>query len=152
MRYAYLENTTAGHNKFYEMIEDSGGKTFTVKYGRIGNSPQKMQYNIGDWYKKHDEKMKKGYIDLTHTKNPPSPPKPKFETNQEHLKKVNQVYTILNLHKDEIVGGDEYIRDVGAIRASLKDPKSIIKGKLSKEDMIWLNDIWKKIKHYAKKD
>ena len=150
-RYAYLENTTAGHNKFYEMIGDPTGKTFTVKYGRIGNSPQTTQYNMSDWYKKHDEKIKKGYVDLTHTKSPPTP-KPKFVTNLVHLEKVNQVYAILNLHKDKIDGSDEYIRDVGAIRASLKDPKSIIKGKLSKEDMIWLNDIWKKIKHYAKED
>ena len=71
-------------------------------------------------------------------------------TNLVHLEKVNQVYTILNLHKDKIDNSDEYIRDVGAIRTSLKDPKSIIKGKLSKDDMIWLNDIWKKIKHHVK--
>ena len=34
---------------------------------------------------------------------------------------------------------------------SLNDKKSLTKGKLSKEDMIYLNDLWKKIKHYAKK-
>ena len=72
MRYAYLENTTGGHNKFYEMIEDSHGKTFTVKYGRIGNSPQTTQYDIGQYFKKYDEKIAKGYVDLTHTKNPPN--------------------------------------------------------------------------------
>jgi len=152
MKYQYLENTTGNHNKFYEMEENPGGKTFTVKYGKIGNSPQTMQYNISDWFKKYDEKIKKGYVDLTHTKNPPKPTpvKPKFTTNKEHLKKVNQVYMLLNLNKDEIDGSHEYIRDVGAIRTSIKDPKSMVKGKLSKDDMIYLNDLWKKIKHFNK--
>ena len=149
-RYAYLENTTGGHNKFYEMIENPGGKTFKAKWGRIGNAPQEKEYSMSDWYQKFDEKRKKGYVDLTHTKNPPAPPKPPFETNKEHLEKVNKVYTVLNVNKDKIDGSSEYIRDVGAIRKSLKDPKSMLKGSLSKADMIYLNDLWKKIKNYAK--
>jgi len=148
MQYAYLENTSGTHNKFYEMIENPGGKTFTAKYGRIGNAPQETSYSMSEWWKKKDEKIKKGYVDKTNTKNPP---KPKFVVDGEHLERVNKVMLVLSAHSSMIANSAELIRDVSAVRAMLKDPKSKNKGKLEADDMIFLNDVWKKIKHYAKK-
>ena len=106
---------------------------------------------MSDWYNKFNEKLKKGYVDLTQSSPNSTPPEPEFEPNKEHIAKVNKVYTVLNVNKDKIDGSKEHIRDVGALRKSLKDKKSLTKGKLSKEDMIYLNELWKKIKHYAKK-
>jgi len=151
MRYAYLENTTGNHNKFYEMTERPG-QIWTAKWGKIGTAGTTKDYPMSDWYKKQDEKEKKGYIVLTTSSPTSNPPEPEFEPNKEHIAKVNKVYTVLNVNKDEIDGSKEYIRDVGALRKSLKDKKSLTKGKLSKEDMVYLNDLWKKIKHYATKD
>ena len=149
MRYAYLENTTSGHNKFYEMTENPGGTTFKARWGKIGTHGSEKDYSIREWTKKYGEKINKGYIDLTHTKSTPKPP---FEINKKHLEKINKVYTILNINKNDIDGSHEYLRDVGAIRKTIKDPESPQNGNLSKEDMIYLNDLWKKIRHYAKEE
>ena len=152
MKYVYLENTTPLHNKFYEMIENPGGATFTAKYGRIGNRPQQLRYPMTEWDRKYDEKLQKGYIDKTYMKNKPKPnPKPKFIVNKEHLERVDTVMLVLTKHSSEIMNSTELIRDVGAVRAMLKDPNSKNEGELSADDMIYLNDVWKKIKHYTKK-
>lgn len=148
MKYAYLENTTGGHNKFYEMIENSGTNTWTAKWGGIGKSAQSQVYNLSEWHKKYDEKIRKGYTDKTNFKNPP---KPKFTVNKEHLERVDKVMLVLTAHASEIKDSTELIRDVSTVRAMLKDPKSKGKGNLEADDMIFLNEVWKKIKHYAKK-
>ena len=152
MQYAYLENTSGGHNKFYEMEENPGGKTWKASWGAIGKSSQTKDYPMSDWWKKHDEKLKKGYVDKTHLKNPPKPKKPPFVVDKEHLERVNKVMLVLSAHSSMIANSAELIRDVSAVRAMLKDPKSKGKGKLEADDMIFLNDVWKKIKHYAKKN
>ena len=145
MQYAYLENTTGGHNKFYEMKENPGSNTWTANWGVIGKSAQSQTYNTDQWFKKYDEKIKKGYVDKT-IKNPP---KPKFTVNQEHLDKINKVLTVLVAFENDISDSKELIRDVVTVRKTLKDPKG--KGNLDAEDMTYLNDVWKKIKHFNKK-
>ena len=56
--------TADNHNKFYYM-EDLNNGTFKVTYGRVGNSERIVIYPISDWDKKYNEKIKKGYIDVT---------------------------------------------------------------------------------------
>lgn len=57
----YLENTTAGHRKFYEMINmRSGG--WLARYGKIGTKGQTSNYAAGHWYDKLSEKLMKGYV------------------------------------------------------------------------------------------
>ena len=66
-----LENTNAGHNKFYEFVGIKAPGRFTVKglYGRIGQSPNESIIYDGDdvneansqFHKKMAEKQKKGY-------------------------------------------------------------------------------------------
>lgn len=56
--------TADNHNKFYYM-EDLNNGTFKVTYGRVGNSERIVTYPISDWDKKYNEKIKKGYIDVT---------------------------------------------------------------------------------------
>jgi len=91
------------------------------------------------------KKIKKGYKDLN-IQNP----KPPFEVNPVHLARVNQVLTVLAAHASEISDSKEWLRDVSTVREMLKDPKSKGKGELEADDMVYLNDVWKKIKHYAK--
>lgn len=61
-----MVTTGANHNKYYEMIPNADGSTFTVKYGRVGANPQVRAYGSYDFNKKYREKLNKGYVDQTH--------------------------------------------------------------------------------------
>lgn len=65
--YLFMANPDANNNKYYQM-KDNGNDTFTVEYGREGAKPQTRTYNLSNWDKKYDEKIKKGYKDITHLK------------------------------------------------------------------------------------
>jgi poly [ADP-ribose] polymerase len=145
MKLLYLENTTGSHYKFYKMEENPGGTTWTATWGKIGTKGQTKTYPISDWNTKFTEKLKKGYVDNTPT------PDPKLKTNEKHLEKVAKVYILLNQHQDLIDRSAEHIRDVGAIRETLKNPEPPLNGSLSKQDMEYLNTLWKQI-HVALKN
>lgn len=149
MQYLYFENTSGNHNKFYEMSENSGGQTFTATWGKIGTAGVTKDYSMDEWYKKKDEKIKKGYIDVSYKGTPPGP---KYTLNKDHLKRVDKVLMLLTVHANDIYGHKELSRDVGAIRNALKDKKSPELGSLNKNDMTYLNDVWKKIRHYVNKN
>jgi predicted DNA-binding WGR domain protein len=55
------------HNKYYEMSENDN-QTFTVKFGRVGSKASLKIYNIYQWDSKYNEKIRKGYTDVTHLK------------------------------------------------------------------------------------
>ncbi len=57
--------TSNNNNKFYEMKENGDG-TFTVNYGRVGGRSTTQTYNMREWNKKYNEKVRKGYKDQTH--------------------------------------------------------------------------------------
>ena len=53
-------------NKFYRMIPSADGNTFTAEYGRIGcSNPQRRTYPICQYGPKYNEKINKGYRDVT---------------------------------------------------------------------------------------
>lgn len=56
--------TANNNNKFYYM-EDLHNGTFKVSYGRVGASETVLTYPISQWDKKYNEKIKKGYMDVT---------------------------------------------------------------------------------------
>lgn len=57
--------TPGNNNKYYEMVYE-GGSTFTVKYGRVESTETKKSYPYSQWDKKYNEKLGKGYKDVTH--------------------------------------------------------------------------------------
>jgi poly [ADP-ribose] polymerase len=57
--------TAENNNKFYDMTEDKGGSTFSVKYGRVEKTCVDESYPMAMWDKKLREKLKKGYKDVT---------------------------------------------------------------------------------------
>lgn len=66
MQEVFLEMVTSkNNNKFYHMIQISDSE-FEALYGRIGQSEQKAEYPMSQWYKKYNEKIRKGYKDMTH--------------------------------------------------------------------------------------
>lgn len=57
--------TADNNNKFYRMNDLNNG-TFAVEYGRIGESHVATgTYPISQWKKKYDEKIRKGYKDVS---------------------------------------------------------------------------------------
>lgn len=56
---------TANNNNKYYYMEDLNNGTFKVRYGRVGASETTLTYPISDWNKKYNEKIKKGYVDVT---------------------------------------------------------------------------------------
>lgn len=51
-------------NKYYEMIWD-GGANFNVRYGRVESTTQTASYPYSKWNSKYNEKINKGYKDIT---------------------------------------------------------------------------------------
>lgn len=56
--------TPDNNNKFYNMV-DLGTGYFEVEYGRVGGTSTKLSYSISDWNKKYNEKIKKGYVNIS---------------------------------------------------------------------------------------
>ena len=63
--YLVMVTATENNNKYYKMIPNGDGSTWTAEYGRVGASCQKKQYPLNEWDKKYREKVKKGYVDQT---------------------------------------------------------------------------------------
>lgn len=51
------------HNKFYTMTDD--GNQITVEFGRVDSKPRIATYSSYQWDKLYNEKIKKGYTDVT---------------------------------------------------------------------------------------
>lgn len=54
------------HNKYYNMFPQ--GNSFRVEYGRVNVTKTEQTYPMSDWDKKYKEKIKKGYTDISDTK------------------------------------------------------------------------------------
>ena len=149
--FAYLENTSGSHNKFYRMeVNPLNGTIWTATWGKIGTVGQEKDYPMREWSKKYDEKIKKGYVDRT-PKKASVPKKSLVKVNAEHLAKVDMTLKLLVAHEKEVELGEECIRDVAAIRDWLKETDKS-KGKLDSDDMIYLNKIWNLVKHFKQKN
>jgi poly [ADP-ribose] polymerase len=58
--------SSSNNNKYYEMIYE-GGSNFTINYGRIESTKTTLQKPYSQWKSIYNEKVKKGYKDVTHT-------------------------------------------------------------------------------------
>jgi len=65
MKSVYLENTNNHHDKFYHMIENKDGASFTASWGRTGSNGRTQIYGMNEWDKKYREKISRGYKDTT---------------------------------------------------------------------------------------
>jgi len=65
MKQVYLENTNNHHDKFYHMIENKDGASFTASWGRTGSNGRTQIYGMNEWDKKYREKISRGYKDST---------------------------------------------------------------------------------------
>ena len=93
MKTRYLENTNNHHDKFYHMIENKDGASFTASWGRTGSNGRTQIYSMTEWDKIYDSKINKGYKPMY----PPSKDKNKIhydvgkvdvEVNHSHMNKL----------------------------------------------------------------
>lgn len=57
--------TESNNNKFYQLTQIDSD-TWEAKWGRVGcDNPSKQDYPMSQWEKKYNEKIKKGYKDIT---------------------------------------------------------------------------------------
>ena len=140
----YLENTTKGHRKFYEMV--NFGSSWTARWGKIGQTGQTMTYNSGLWGDKLSEKLKKGYV-LTEAISigaankrmgivppivRPRKPDPAILVDPEMMAKLDRIELFLNEKKN--TGGWALVSDIKA--------EYVRTGVLTKNDMEKLNKLW----------
>lgn len=57
--------TAQNNNKFYLMQSNDDNTSFTATYGRVGTAGQTATYPMSKWSQKYNEKIKKGYKDVT---------------------------------------------------------------------------------------
>ena len=63
-----MVNAEANNNKDYEMVQTSE-QTFEVHYGRVKSSKMVKVYDMSVWDSIYEQKIQKGYIDVTDTIN-----------------------------------------------------------------------------------
>lgn len=64
-QYCKLIMVTPDNNNKYYIMQWDGGANFNVEYGRVESSSTKISYPYSQWTKKYNEKVKKGYKDVT---------------------------------------------------------------------------------------
>lgn len=64
-KYLIMVDPYHNNNKYYRMVPDVNGQTFTVIYGRVGAAGMRKSYPMSDWNKILQSKLKKGYEDVT---------------------------------------------------------------------------------------
>ena len=146
-KHVYLENTTAGHRKFYSMTNaNDGNGSWTAVWGKIGTNGQSMSYNRGDWSDKLTEKIKKGYVITeaislgTASKGKGTPPpvvnprKSDILIDEEISAKIDRIVLFLDEKKDV---------SAAFIAEDIKN-QYVTTGILTKEDMETLNRFWTK--------
>lgn len=102
----YLECTSDGHYKFYEMTENGDG-TFGVRYGAIGSPGTTTSYPMSKWNTKYNEKRRKGYVEKSCTQLPDAQTNGAAEAVQKVIDTVNRFgtkYGFTGLSKQVIIG------------------------------------------------
>jgi predicted DNA-binding WGR domain protein len=140
----YLENTKAGHRKFYKMVKNSNG--WEAYWGKIGTTGQTMNYKSSEWGDKLAEKIKKGYVleraDSTGATSKPkgtpvpviSPRKsdPQITVDAEVMTKLDRIILFLEERRQP-----ELSEQASEIKLTY-----IHSGILTKEEMEYLNRLW----------
>lgn len=139
MKVVYLENTQSGHSKFYRMTEISATE-WEAEYGKIGNTPQKTKYSISQWHKKYNEKISKGYKELSHISVTPK------QTTDIILEKLQMLLKILEDINQSLLAPAV----MNELRVKIQKVKNLIYkhtnlDSLSKDELTELNEIYK---HY----
>jgi len=120
--------TEENNNKYYEMIYE-GGSSFTINYGRIDLTKTTLTKPYGKWNSIYNEKVKKGYKDVTHlvsvevTEN-----KTKSDSSLKKLDDdfVERFLTLMKNYTDKLVTKTYSVKFDKVSKAQLDKAQSII--------------------------
>jgi poly [ADP-ribose] polymerase len=95
--------STNNNNKFYEM--QANGSNFNVKYGRVESTVQTASYPMHMWSTKYNEKIRKGYKDVTDFVTVEVTKVAKDNTPLENVKEklVNDFLVLMKAYTDRLV-------------------------------------------------
>lgn len=138
--------TGDNNNKFYEMTWDGKSPNFNVKYGRVESTSQDVTYPSYKWDSKYNEKVKKGYKDVTDLVADSVVEVKKEKVVYEDIKdaKVAQFITLMKQYTDGLVSktysvkSDKVsIKQVNEAQGILDDISTLAKAK--KRDKLAIN-------------
>lgn len=120
--------TSSNNNKFYELSWDGKAPNFNVKYGRVESTAVTKSYPIGDWQKKYNEKVNKGYKDVTYTvsvKVDDTPVKTQTIT-QVGVPLVDNFLTLMKGYTDGLVSKTYSVKFTSVTQAQVDEAQSIL--------------------------
>lgn len=124
--------TTNNNNKYYRMIPNKGGDSFTVEYGRIGANCQRRTYSIYDWESKYNEKIRKGYVDQTDLHTVTTSTASEKENEDKYLpikeESVRELIDFLQCCSRQIVSKNYRVKAVDVTMQMVKKAQSLIDG------------------------
>ena len=130
MKYAKLIYISAdNNNKYYEMQEVAGGN-FHVKYGRVEQTVQIGEYPMSKWFSKYNEKIRKGYKDVTELVSVTSY---KTEYVDEPDVNVNQFVLRMRKYMDNLVN-TTYKKAENVTKAQVEKAQQLL------DELKWLKD------------
>jgi poly [ADP-ribose] polymerase len=111
-----LVNVSDKNNNKYYTLTKVNNDTFKVEYGRVGAKPQIEIYPIYRWNSKYNEKIKKGYIDITNNYSNSSG---QFSFNDDNVK---EFFNVFSTYVKNIVNNN-YLSDTvqGIVISKCKD-------------------------------
>lgn len=111
-----LVNVSDKNNNKYYTLTKVNNDTFKVEYGRVGAKPQIENYPIHRWNSKYNEKIKKGYIDITNNYSNSSG---QFSFNDDNVK---EFFNVFSTYVKNIVNNN-YLSDTvqGIVISKCKD-------------------------------
>ena len=126
-RYAKLVMVTAGNNnKYYEMTYE-GGSTFHVKYGRIDSTAQTGSYPYSQWTSKYNEKVRKGYKDVTDMVSTKVDEKQEVvELEQLTNAKVDTFMSLMKKYTDKLVSSTYSVKYENVTQKQVDTAQSIL--------------------------
>lgn len=127
--------TTANNNKFYEMTW-GGGSHFTVKYGRVESSSTTVTYPYSMWNTKYNEKVNKGYKDVTDLVSVKVTKDPVVKENLVDIKEklVNEFMALMKAYTDKLVSTTYSVKAEAVSQKQIDEAQKII-NKLNKIDV-----------------
>ena len=117
-------DATDNHNKFYNMYPQ--GNSFKVEYGRVGGKENVVNYPMCDWEKKLHEKLKKGYIDVSSTRQSVIVATQTVQFKPIEDSKINEIVTSLIKMAKDAVEKNYTIKTTDVTEEMIDNAQSII--------------------------
>lgn len=131
------------NNKFYEMIYE-GGSNFTINYGRIESTKTTLQKPYSQWKSIYNEKVKKGYKDMTHTVSVTvevkKDDKPEVIAQIQDVK-VAQFLTLMKKYTDGLVAKTYTVKAKDVTQSQVDEAQGYLNDlmKIDKKDVTAIN-------------